>query len=397
MTANLEDRLRRHYDEITRDIPEHGPGLDDGVVVAINPWSAAPRRNHAARVLSLVAGSAAAALAIGLIVVNRPASKGPAIGPGTPGTSGTASATPGTTSPATIDVLVPVRTLPDGADVTETPVTVLASTPTDWYRLQPDLDIAWYQEPSGQSPSMLCWRTPVGSECLPDDGPGVLPLIVPTAGGQTLVVFGGNGAPTLEVQLAGGGVLSAPLEIDETIEWGVARYLLPDGETITAVGTASAEASEPAAIPGATLPPAVDLNEVPITIAAGNQLSYWRWLPDLDISERQTSEGGTELCWRTPAGTGCIDDSFTSPSVGIIPTDGGVIFLARPALIEITPPATDPLAPTFEHGPRPTTVVATMSDGSSVTADLNYGDEFGVGYARIALARGATVVSAASS
>ncbi len=192
-----------------------------------------------------------------------------------------------------MEALLPVQTLPDGADVSDTRVTVAASAPTDWYRLQPDLDVAWYQEPSGQSPSMLCWRTPAGSECVPDEFPGALPLIVRTAGGQTLVVTGGTtGTMTLDVQLTSGAVLSAPLEFDETISWGVARYQLPDGETITAVGNASVTAGEAVDVPGQTLPPAVGLNDTPITIPAGSELSYWRWFPDLDISERQTAAGG---------------------------------------------------------------------------------------------------------
>ena len=297
-----------------------------------------------------------------------------------------------------MEALAPVQTLPSGADVSDTPVTVAASAPTDWYRLQPDLDVAWYQDPSGQSPSMLCWRTPAGSECLPDDFPGALPLIVPTAGGQTLVVTGGiTDATTLDVQLTNGAVLSAPLEIDDTISWGVARYQIPAGESITAIGNASVQASEAVDVPGQTLPPAVGLNESPVTIPAGSELSYWRWFPDLDISERQTADGDTELCWRTPAGTGCIDDSFISPEVGIIPTDGGAILLARPALIAITPTPTDPLAPMFEQGPSPTTITATLSDGSTVTADISYGHDFGVGYGRVTLPAGVTVASASST
>jgi len=390
MNSTLEDRLRHHYDERTRDLPEHGPGLDDGAVMRINPGLSEPRPNRAARV-SLVIGSVAAATVLGFVLVNRPTTEQPGVGSVGPSSPNSAVA-------ETVEALAPVQTLPDGADVSDTPVTVAASEPTDWYRLQPDLDVAWYQEPSGQSPSMLCWRTPAGSECLPDEFPGVLPLIVPTAGGQTLVVTGAIAeTSTLDVQLTSGAVLSAPLETDETIGWGVARYQLPDGASITAVGDASVTASEAADVPGQTLPPAIGLNETPLTIPAGSELSYWRWFPDLDISERETATGGTELCWRTPVGTGCIDDSFISPEVGIIPTDGGAILLARPALIAITPTPTDPLAPKFEQGPPPTTITVALSDGSTVTADINYGDQFGVGYGRVTLTAGVTVVSATSS
>ena len=389
MTATLEDRLRHHYNERTRDTPEHGPGLDSGAVLRLQPVHLEPRSNRAARV-ALVIGSVAAATVLGFALINRPTTEQPGVG-------SVGSNSPKTSAEETVEALVPAQTLPDRADVSVTPETVAASSPTHWYRLQPDLDVAWFQEPNGQSPSMLCWRTPAVSECVPDEFPGV-PLIVPTAGGQTLVVAGRMmGTGTLDVQLTSGAVLSAPFEMDETIGWGVARYQLPDGEKIIAVGDASVRASEAADVPGQTLPPAVGLNDTPVTIPAGSELSYWRWFPDLDISERQTAAGGTELCWRTPAGTGCIDDSFISPEVGIIPTDGGAILLARPALMAITPTPTDPLAPKFEQGPPPRTITVALSDGSAVTADINYGDQFGVGYGRITLAAGVTIVSATSS
>ena len=245
MNAALEDRLRRHYDERTSEIPEHGPGLDDGAVVRVKVAWSGPRPNRAARV-SLVLVSVAAATVLGFILVNRPVAEQPSVG---------------------------------------------------------------------------------------------------------------------------------------------------------SVGSTSQNGSAPpiADVPRQTLPPTVGLNEVPVTIAAGSALNYWRWLPDLDISERGTTRGGTELCWRTPAGTGCIDDSFISPEVGTIPTGSGVRVLARPALVAITPTPTDPLVPKFEQGPPPTTVTAILSDGSTVTADIHYGEQFGVGYARLALAAGVTVMSATSS
>jgi hypothetical protein len=390
MNATLEDRLRRHYDERTRDLPDRGPGLEDGAVLTLAPWSDKPRSNRTARI-ALVIGSAAAVAVIGLIVVNRPTNDQPATG-----SSGTSL--PPDSNPAPGGALAPAETLPQSADLTDTPVTVAGRSPTAWYRLQPDLDISWYQEPSGQTPPMLCWRTPAGSECVPGDDPvSLLPLIVPTAGGQTLVVTSERtDVGSLDVQLSGGDVRSAPLAVDATTHWGVARYVLPVGQTISAVGKASTVPGDAAPIPGQTLPPAVDLIEVPLTIPAGSALNYWRWLPDLDISERQTTAGGTELCWRTPAGTGCIDESFSSPQVGVVPTDGGVIFLAGPALIEITPTPTDPNAAKFELGPNPTTVTVNLSDGSTLTAEIKYGGKFGVGYARLELPTGVTVSTATS-
>ncbi len=116
-----------------------------------------------------------------------------------------------------------------------------------------------------------------------------------------------------------------------------------------------------------------------------------RWPEFLDDGRRST-----ELCWRTPAGTGCIDDSFRSPDVGVIPTDGAAILLARPALIPIEPPPIEPLAYTHQLGPNPTTVDVTLSDGSEVAVLLQTGRDFGVSVGRVQLAPGVTVVSATS-
>jgi len=144
MNATLEDRLRHHYNERTRDIPEHGPGLDSGAVLRLQPANREPRSNRAARV-SLVIGSVAAATVLGFVLVNRPTTEQPGVG-------SVGASSPNSTVAEAVEALVPTQTLPDGADVSDTPVTVAASAPTDWYRLQPDLDVAWYQEPSGQSP-----------------------------------------------------------------------------------------------------------------------------------------------------------------------------------------------------------------------------------------------------
>lgn len=387
MNVSLEDRLRQHYDDRTRDLPARGPGLDDAPLVRIDSAPSVHGRRRGARI-AWVGGSIAAATVLAFALLGR--------GPDDSSTVG--SVTTGSSTVDTVAVLAPAELLPDGTDGSDTPVTIAATGPSGWYRLQPDLDIAWYKDPATDSPSMICWRTPAASECVPDVAPGALPLVVPSGGGQTLVVvLWLTGEPTLDVQLSSGGVLTAPVEVDASIGWGVARFALPDGATITVIGDASVAASQSVDVPGATLPAAVGLNETPLTIPAGSELSYWRWFPDLDISERQTADGGTELCWRTPVGTGCIDDSFISPEVGIVPTDGGAILLARPGLIEIVPAPSDPLAAKFEQGPPPTTVSVTLSDGSTVQAPITFGDDFGVGHARVTLAPGLTIVSAVSS
>ena len=126
--------------------------------------------------------------------------------------------------------------------------------------------------------------------------------------------------------------------------------------------------------------------------------SYWRWLPDLDISERQEASGvaPTELCWRTPVGEGCLDEDFHSPRVGLIPTDRAVIAVVQPALIEIAPAPDDPLAPTLRAGPNPVKVTATLTDGTMVEAPVEYVDGFGLGYARLRVSPGESVVKAVS-
>jgi len=167
---------------------------------------------------------------------------------------------------------------------------------------------------------------------------------------------------------------------------------------IAAQGSSMSGDPEPVAVTGATLPPSGDLIEIPLTVPPNSPLSYWRFLPDLDISERQTTEAsGTELCWRTPTGQGCLDDTFYSPDVGVIPTDGAAILLARPALIPIEPVSTDPLAPTLQIGPTPTIVTVTLSDGTTREVQLTQGEQYGIGHGRIELPAGTTITSAKSS
>ena len=299
-------------------------------------------------------GSAAAALILGLVVVPSVRS-----GDGTPATSG---GTSGGTS------LEPVLTLPDSPDISDqVSATVVATEPVDWYRLAPDLAVSWFQPPGGSS--MLCWRTPVAQECIDDSGVNTLPLIVPTGGdSQMLVITLDSADPEkLDLVLDDGTVLTAPIERDVQIGWGGSRFEIPVGRSVSSSGDASLEAANPAEVTGATLPPAADLTDVPVTIAAGPQLAYWRWFRDLDISERQTASGGTEFCWRTPVGEGCIEHDFASPKVGLIPTDDAMIG-----------------------------VVARLSDGTTATAELTFGDEFGPGWARIPTLEGVTVTDARS-
>jgi len=191
---------------------------------------------------------------------------------------------------------------------------------------------------------------------------------------------------------------------------GVVAVLAQRGDTSTSSRTSAVASSalpslpSPSPSPTTTSPaPAVtlkesdDLIDVPVTLVAGSRLEYWRFLPDLDVSWRQTSTVSTELCWRTPVGQGCTDDAFQSPAVGTVPTSGGVIFLVRSAVRAIEPPPTDPMAARFEAGPLPVEVTAVLSDGSTVTVEVVAPDAVGLGYARLALDDGVTVVAATSA
>ena len=378
MTLDLDDRLRDHYEQRTNDLPTRGPGLDARTTLVL----ARAESSTPSRIRMAVIGSAAAALILGLVVVSTVRS-----GDDAPATSG------GTSVPAPLE---PVLTLPDSPDLSDqVPPTVVATEPVDWYRLAPDLAVSWLQPPGGSS--MLCWRTPVAQDCVEDRDMNTLPLTVPTGGGQFLVITLGNADPEqLDLVLDDGTVLTAPIERNDQIGWGVSRFEIPVGRSVSSLGDASLQAANPVDVSGATLPPAADLTDVPVTIAAGPQLSYWRWFADLDISERQTASGDTEFCWRTPAGEGCIEHDFASPKVGLIPTDGATIVLAQPAIVPIVPAPGDPNAPRFELGPNPTRVVTTLSDGTTATVDLTFGDEFGPGWARIPTPDGVTVTDARS-
>lgn len=401
MTTTLEDRLRRHYDERTAHLPTTGPGLHQRQVNDIELLPSAIETTRRGRLVPVLGAAASLLIVVGLIVIG---SRGRNDDPGVSGPSasagGTTDGSAPSTSASTPEGIAPAATLPDSADLDNSPVTVAGTAPTSWFRLAPDLDIAWYQPLDGAGSSMICWRTPTATDCQPDD---LSSMVAPTAGGQTLVIAGGAGMAEVQVQLDDGTGLSAPIVTSQTIiDLGVARFELPPGTTIVSAQAAPAGSTmsghpDPDEVTGATLPPSGDLIEVPMTIPAGSPLNYWRFLPDLDISERATATGsGTELCWRTPAGTGCLDDTFEGPDVGIVPTDGAVIFLARPRLTPIEPAPSDPLAPRLSIGPPPTTVRVTFTDGTTTDVSLTQGVQFGVSHGRVDVTDDNPITSAQS-
>lgn len=379
MTDLLDRSITSALGEIIAHAPEAGP-TPTGVTVTLTT----PQRSRR----TLVLGAAAAVAVLGAVgVTTAVLSRGAATPAGSPDKSGAPTA-----AVMTVPALAPAATLPQGTDVGEAPITVAADSPRVWYRLQPDLDVTW-QDAGGSTE--LCWRTPVTDRCQPEDDAPL--LAVPTAGGQTLVIVRGGetGQASIDLALSDGTIQRAPIEWDRVISWGVARLALPDGVTVESAGAARTAAAVVDDVAGATLPPAVDLAEVPMTVPAGAELSYWRFLPDLDIAERGTTDG-TELCWRSPAGTGCIPEAFSSPDVGIVPTDGAAIVFVWPALAPIEPPPSDPMAPKFELGPMPTAVDVTFSDGSTTSVAVRTPAGEDRSYARVDLPAGLTIAHAAS-
>lgn len=234
MTDQLEHELRHHFDRQTAHLPLSGPGVP--IPGSIRPTAVAgPSRRNT---FMLVAAASMILLVVGGLVVLAGRSGGRGVSTSDTGPAGERS------------VLEPVVTLPDSADVSSAPVTVAADEPTDWYRVAPDLDVAWFQSLDGASPSIFCWRTPVAPDgvCTIDAvGTVVVPLVVPAAGGQTLVLAGGDRAnPTLEITLDDGSTSAASQDFDDIIDWGVARFALPADRSIVLVNGQQIASNVPA-------------------------------------------------------------------------------------------------------------------------------------------------------
>lgn len=131
--------------------------------------------------------------------------------------------------------LEPTATLPEDPEMDDVvPVTVVGTAPTEWYRMQPDLDVAWYSPNDGTS--MLCLRTPVVDEaCQPDEfSPTAIgggPIGVATAGEQ-LIVLTVDPGDTITLATTAGGEITAPVIRDTRINWGIARIDVSDGVEI---------------------------------------------------------------------------------------------------------------------------------------------------------------------
>ncbi|MEK7424678.1 MAG: hypothetical protein AAB131_12680 [Actinomycetota bacterium] len=128
-------------------------------------------------------------------------------------------------------VYQPSATLPPVSGPPGVPVTVAGNEPTEWYRLQPDLEVAWY---SGSGESMVCFRSPSIEQCQVDQ-------IAPTElGGGPVGVAGGPGqflivtvalepVPLVDVAFDDGSTVTALSEMDPQIGWSVARVSVRPG------------------------------------------------------------------------------------------------------------------------------------------------------------------------
>ena len=128
-------------------------------------------------------------------------------------------------------VYAPSATLPPVTGTPGSPVTVAGNEPTEWYRLQPDLDVAWY---GGTGESMVCFRSPSVEQCqvdriAPADFGGG-PVAIAGGPGQFLIVTVALEPVTLvDVALDDGSSVTAVSEIDPQIAWSVARVSVRPG------------------------------------------------------------------------------------------------------------------------------------------------------------------------
>lgn len=234
---DLEERLRRAAQLLDQHNAVHEQPLVDGRTVARNG-----RRSS-----SLARVAAAAVMVLGGIgLVSLTLRDSDTTGNGSEPTTAT-TAPPAETAPATSmptpsslatdvegaapPVYEPSGTLPPVTGATGSPVTVAGNEPTEWYRLQPDLEVAWY---GGTGDSMVCFRSPSVEECQADR---IAPVDL---GGGPVAIAGGPGqflivtvaldpVPLVDVALDDGSSVTAVSEVDPQIAWSVARVPVEPG------------------------------------------------------------------------------------------------------------------------------------------------------------------------
>jgi hypothetical protein len=130
-------------------------------------------------------------------------------------------------------------------------------------------------------------------------------------------------------------------------------------------------------VPGPTLPPS---DNVPLTVPAGSDLSYYSYLPDLHLGWRAAEDGNTDLCWKTASDEGCESDLFYAPDTVVIPNGNHVIVLTRPAL----------------GGEAPAEAVVTFSNGETANEAFTTRSGIAIAFARVEVPDGVTVTSASA-
>lgn len=115
----------------------------------------------------------------------------------------------------------PTVTLPASSDLSATPVTIAGgTTPSQWYRLQPDLDVAWLSPGNGGA-SQLCFRTPEIEQCQ-DDTFRQGYVAVKSAGGHWIIVTIDN-VDQVDVGFDDGTRSSVPVTPDSQVGYRVGR------------------------------------------------------------------------------------------------------------------------------------------------------------------------------
>ena len=234
---DLEERLRRAAQLLDHQEAGHGAPL-----VGRGPVGVGGRRSS-----TLVRVAAAVVLVLGgvglaAVTLRDSGSSETSSEPSTASTVPTNETAPATSMPTPSSVATgnggseppvyqPSATLPPVTGPPGVPVTVAGNEPSEWYRLQPDLEVAWY---GGTGDSMVCFRSPSLEECQID-------RIAPTdSGGGPVAVAGGPGqflivtvaldpVPLVDVALDDGSTVTAVSQIDPQIAWSVARLSVQPG------------------------------------------------------------------------------------------------------------------------------------------------------------------------
>lgn len=156
-------------------------------------------------------------------------------------------------------------------------------------------------------------------------------------------------------------VLAAGIGIGSLLPWG------------------SGDGSDVASVP--TLGP-VEPEAPPMTVAVGGELSYFSYLPDLQLAWRAIDDGATEVCWRTPSGEGCASDLFYAPDTLVIVDRDQAIILTRPDVDS-------------GEGVSVSEIVVTFAGGNTTTIPISTIGGIGLVYARVQL-DGAEIESASA-